>query len=155
MSTTPQSPCIESEQPLDLRLTYRGLVQRLAEHPDAATFRVPKDLPELSLEELAAVVRHYPACFIEAMADYDLELRDLTADTLDVNARFIDRYRLIGVHIVGALRLYVLPLVLKDIQAQCELNREADSIEAGNDHGDTLTADQRMAGELGMGRLLS
>jgi hypothetical protein len=115
--------------PLNLRLTYRGVITRIADAAGPEGFSRVKDLPELSLEELAAVVRHYPATFIEAMADYDLELRDLTADTLDDNARPLDRYRLIGVHIVGALRLYVLPLVLRDVQAQCELNREADAIE--------------------------
>ncbi len=118
-----------AEQPSAPRLTYRDVLARICDAVPATGFCRVKDLPELSLEELAAVVRHYPAAFIEAMADYDLELRDLTAETLGGNIRFIDRYRLIGVHIVGALRLYVLPLVLRDVQMQCENNRIADAIE--------------------------
>lgn len=136
-----------------LRLTYRGVVARIADAAPPSGFARTQDLPELSLEELAAIVRHYPGAFIEAMADYDLELRDLTADTLDDSTAPLDRYRLIGVHIVGALRLYVLPLVLRDVRAQCELNRAADAIEAGD--REPLTADQFMAGELGLGRTLS
>lgn len=134
------------EQPLTVRLTYKGLIHALAERSAPEGFTRTRDLPELSLEQLAAVVRHYPAAFIEAMADYDLELRDLTADTLDEDARPLDRYRLIGVHIAGALRLYVLPLVLRDVQAQCESNRAAEAIERdGHPHDDGMVDESRGA----------
>lgn len=142
-----------SAAPLNLRLTYRGVLTRIADaHPDGV--HCVADLPELYHEELAAVIRHYPGAFIEALAEYDLELRELTADTLSDTSPFLNRYGLIGLHLVAALRRYVLPLVLRDVQVHLENERVMDAIEAGS-RREVLTADQIMADLLGLGRTLS
>lgn len=137
-----------------LRLTYRGVLTRIADAAPAEGFQRVADLPELYHEELAAVIRHYPGAFIEALAEYDLELRELTADTLSETSPFLNRYGLIGLHLVAALRRYVLPLVLRDLQVHLENERVMDAIEAGS-RREVLTADQIMADLLGLGRTLS
>jgi hypothetical protein len=142
--------------PLNLRLTYRGVIARIADAAPAEGFHSVRDLPELSLEDLAAVLQHYPAAFCDSIAESEPDLSALCIDRLGDSRKTVsDRYSHIGLCVVGFIRGYVRPLVLRDVQALLERQREADSIEAGNDHGDTLTADQLMAGELGLGRQLS
>jgi hypothetical protein len=138
---------------LNLQLTYRGLIQSLAERvPDAARVQ---DLPELSHDDLAAVVRHYPGIFLDALCEYDTELREFLPNALEQSGKPKDRYGLIGLYLVAALRKYALPLVLRDVQLRSEQVREADAIEAVVGRREVLTADQLMAGESGMGRVLS
>lgn len=140
---------------LNLRLTYAGVIARLAESDEAPSFSSARDLPELSLEELAAALRHYPSAFIEALCESDPVINGLCTDRLaDTTQKTTERYAHVGLVIVGAIRAYVRGLVLRDVLALIERRREADSIEAGNDHGETLTADQQRACELGLGRTL-
>lgn len=141
---------------LSHQLTYRGLLERLAEHPAAAHFCTPKDLPELSLPDLGAVLLHYPEALIEAIADFDPTATLYTAQTLADPAKSLSQtYSLIGIAVVSAVRSYVIPLVLRDVQQRFERNREADAIEVGAHLQPALTCDQLLAAELGLGRSLS
>lgn len=52
-----------------MSVTYRDLIQRIAESaPGASSAR---NIPELTLEDLASALQHYPSSFIEALADTD------------------------------------------------------------------------------------
>ncbi len=144
-----------AEQSLALELTYAGLLLRILDRAPEGGFTTVRDLPDLSLEDLAVVLKRYPTAFIDSIADADPELSHLCIDRLgDTGKQVSERYSHVGLLVVGFIRGYVRALVLRDVQTQCERNRDADSIEAGNDHGDTLTAEQLMACELGLGRSL-
>lgn len=132
--------------------TYRDLLSTIAESaPDATSVC---DLPDLSNQDLGTILKHNPLLFLEALADTDPDLAALCADRLDNIRKPSEVYAHIGLIVLGAIRAYVKPLLLRDVQALLERNREADSIEAVDDHGDTLTADQLMACEVGLGRSL-
>ena len=111
---------------------YRDVLVRLAEAGRDQGLALVRDLPELTLEELAAVVRHYPATFLEAMVEYDAEMRELLANTLSEHARLtcVNRYHLLGVHLVAAYRRSVLPLVLTDAQNEIQRQRALDSVDS-------------------------
>lgn len=143
-----------SDQPLKLKLTYQGLIQHLAEKaPDATSVR---DLPKLSMEHLALVIARWTESCFDALADFADPLPAAIAQTLaDTRHTELSRNGQVGCLVIGALRDYLLTLVLRDVQLQNERNRDADAIEAGHDLQPTLTYDQFMAGELGLGRALS
>ena len=135
------------DSPLDLQLTYPGLIEYLAEKaPEAQGVR---DLPELTLEHLALAVRRWPASLIDAMAEYDGAHADCLAHTLSQTSHSaLSRYGQVGCLVVGAVRDYVLPLILKDVQAVLERRRAAELIEQ------TPTGVQSQVVELGSRRTL-
>jgi hypothetical protein len=143
-----------SADTLNLQVTYRELIQHLAERAPPEGFHRVIDLPELTHAALAAVVRHYPSIFLDAMCEYDRELRALVPEVLEHSGKPNDRCGLMGLHLVGALRRYALPLVLRDVQLRCEQLRAADAIEVSSGRREVLTADQAMADQLGLGRTL-
>lgn len=137
-----------------LHAKYTDLIQRIADRPDAAELTAPRDI-DLTLEDLAATLMQHPTAFAESVCQGDPMLAELCIDRLGDAAKPVsDRYAHIGLLVVGFVRAYVRGLVLKDVRALIERRRTADSIEAGNDHGDTLTWDQQRACELGLGRTL-
>jgi hypothetical protein len=139
---------------LGIRLTYRGVLQRIAEaRPNGLDTLA--DLPPLTLPELSAVLAQYPQSLFDALADSEDISHQLTGALVRAGRPITQTYAIIGMTLVAAVRVYVMPIVLKDVQAFIERQREADSIEAGNDHGDTLTVDQFTGDELGVGRLFS
>lgn len=103
---------------------YRDLLERIAEdHPNGIDS--VRDLPELSLEDLAATLKHYPAAFIEALADADPDLGSMVTDRLgDTTQKVTERYQHVGLVIIGSLRAYLKPLVARDVQAEIERQRE-------------------------------
>lgn len=113
-----------SEQPLNLQITYRGVIARLAAHRDAEMFQAPRHLPELSHAELGAVLTHYPEILAEAVAENDVGLRCAVVQSLTKSASPTHRYSLVGLEVIEAMRRYCLPLVLRDVQEQVEVNRE-------------------------------
>lgn len=106
---------------------YRALLSRIAESsPDATSVR---DLPELTLADLGLVLKHYPNAFIEALAD-EPAVAELCADRLgDTIQKVTERYSHVGLVIVGAIRCYLKPLVLRDVQLEIERQREAHAVE--------------------------
>jgi hypothetical protein len=133
--------------------TYRDLIRRLADDRTRHYERV-RDLPELSHADLAAIARHFPGIFLDAMCEHDRQLRALVPETLEQAGTPVDRYRLLGLHLVAALRGYVLPLVLVDTQREIERRRQLDAIERDTGRREFLTADQLTAFELGLARTL-
>jgi hypothetical protein len=117
-------PAQPAEQPLNLLPTYRGVVARLAAHPDVDMYLKPQHLPELSHAELGAVLQFYPEVWLEALAERDMELRAILVQTLMLAASPQNRQTLVGLEIIETMRRYALPLVLRDVQAQVELDRE-------------------------------
>jgi hypothetical protein len=107
--------------------TYRDLLDRLAEHPDARAFLKPRDLPELSMSDLAAVIRHYPDLYLEALAEADPTLTRSCADALETDP--LQAYKMIGVFCVGALRDMARRMVLLDLQVTLEAERSATALE--------------------------
>lgn len=145
-----------SETTINLRLTYSGLVAQLAENVPEHGYQTVRDLPELSLEDLAAALQHYPTAFADCVSETEPDLSKLCCERLgDTRKKVSERYAHVGLCVVGFIRAYLRPLVLRDVQLQIERNRDADAIEAGHDLQPTLTYEQFTAGELGLGRTLS
>jgi hypothetical protein len=144
------------EAQLDLRLTYRGLVFHLAEQPGSGAWSVPSDLPELTIEQLAAVLQHYPAALLEAVVEFDPICTQFTRDYLaDATLSENQRLALVGSVFANAARKYVGSLVLRDVQIQIENNIIADRLATGCPIKEVLTADQERGFALGVGRLFS
>lgn len=135
-------------------MSYPALLERLADSTDSSVTSV-RDLPELALEDLATVLQHYPGAFIESMAEFDVSAK-LTADYLaDAAKSPSNRYALIGIVLTGAIRHYVLPLILRDLQALLERRRELDALEDLGSHFPKTDEARELATELGLGRSLS
>jgi hypothetical protein len=126
--------------------SYRDLLERIAEStPDASSVR---DLPDLSLEDLAAALKHYPAAFIEALADGDPAVAELCSERLsDTTQKMTERYSHVGLVIVGAIRCYLKPLILRDVQLEVERQRAAQAIEGLSARSEERAA-VREAGQL-------
>lgn len=117
------------EQPLDLQLTYSGLIAQITQHAGPDGIHSARQLPELSLEHLALVLQHYPDAFVESMADANPDIRDLCIERLGNSAQTVSqRYAHVGLLVVGYIRGYVRGLVLRDVQRQWECNRRHDAI---------------------------
>lgn len=110
--------------------TYRDLVQKIAESLPLGATSV-RDLPELTLEDLGTVLKHYPAAFAESVCEVDPDLAGLCADRLsDTRTKKpLDRYSQIGLCVVGYIRAYVRSLVLRDVQLEIERMRRLDALE--------------------------
>jgi hypothetical protein len=108
---------------------YRDLLERLAEHPDAATFHCPDDLPELFLQDLAVVLKHYPTLFMDAIAEADPVLAEEVVDALNRDRSILQRQQTVGFFVIASLRNYLLKIVLRDVQLEVERLREAAAIE--------------------------
>lgn len=142
-----------AEQPLSLGLTYRGLITQIAQNVTQDGFRSVADLPELTLEQLGAILAHYPGALLESIVEFDPTCSRCTQDYLaDARATENDRLALVGLVFVAALRKYVLPIVLRDVQIQVENKIVLDRIEHNSLTRDVLTVDQLQAFELGLGR---
>lgn len=145
-----------SNQPPRFQLTYRGLVTQIARNVPDTGFTRPDDLPRLTLDQLAAVLTHYPAALLEAMVEFDPTVTKNVRGFFAETAKDEDtRLALVGTVFVCALEQYVKPLVLRDVQMQVENNIVADRIERNPHSYDVLTADQLQAFELGVGRVFS
>lgn len=126
--------------------SYRDLIQRIAESLPLGADSV-RDLPELSLEDLAATLRHYPAAFAESVCEADPDLTILCADRLaDTTKKYLDRYSHIGLCVVSFVRAYVKAIVLRDVQLEIERQRSLDAIER-------LSAGSEERAAVRMGRL--
>lgn len=133
--------------------SYQDLLERLADLPHARDFTSARDLPELTLADLGTILTHAPLLFLEALADTDPDLAALCADRLDNIRKPSEVYAHVGLIIVGAIRAYVKPLVLRDVQALLERNREADAIEDLGSHFPKTDEARELMTELGLGRL--
>lgn len=139
-----------------IQLTYRGLIEHLAGNPGARDWSRVGQLPELNLEQLGAVLEHYPDALLEAFVTFDPTCTKETRKFLGTTERSDDlRLSLVGTVFVCALQRYVMPLVLRDVQIQVGNNIIADRIEAQSLAKEVLTADQIHAFELGVGRMFS
>lgn len=111
------------------RLTYRAVVVRLAHLADLAGFRTAADLPALELDEIAAGLEHYPAAFIDALAELDIT-RDTVINLLArQTASRTDQHTFVGYAVVAALGDYLRALLWKDVQLQQETNRRNAALE--------------------------
>lgn len=131
---------------------YADLIQRLAESTPEAT--APRDL-DLTLADLGTILTHRPQLFVEALADTDPDLNALCADRLAAVKPPSQVYGHLGLILTGAIRSYVLPLVLKDVLALLERNRELDAIEDLGSHFPKTDEARELMTELGLGRSLS
>jgi hypothetical protein len=141
------------DEPLQLVLTYSGLIEILADveaRPQAAA-----DLPSLEHDQLATVLHHFPQAFVDALAEYDTTQPVVLHFLTDRTASRLERGQLVGYAIIGALSDFVRPLLLKDVQERWDRNHQIDAIEAPLSHYPALTDDQVVAQELGLGRSLS
>lgn len=147
---------VQPERRLNLGLTYRGLVVQIAQNVTPDGFRSVGDLPELTLEQLAAVLAHYPLVLAEAIYDFEPTCtKSVHGYLADVRKPENDRLGLVGLVFAVALRQYVLPIVLRDVQMQVQNDIVLDRIERNSLACDVLTADQSQACELGLGRTFS
>jgi hypothetical protein len=144
-----------SAAPLSLRLTYRGVLQRLADAAPPDGYQRVQDLLPLSLQDLAALLTERPQLLWDALADSEEIGRQLTAALAQAQRPATETYTLIGMVLVGIVRTYVMPLVLEDVWALLEHHRELDALEDPYTHREVLTNDEFMAAELGLGKSLS
>jgi hypothetical protein len=134
---------------------YPDLLYRIADSRLNGVDSV-RDLPELTLEDLAAVLKHYPTAFMESIAEADPDVSTFCADRLgDTAKKVTERYSHIGLLVVGFVRAYVRGIVLRDVQALIERNREADALEDLGSHFPKTDEARELMTELGLGRLLS
>ncbi len=133
---------------------YHDLLDRIAEWtPHASSVR---DLPELSLNDLAVALRQHPGAFLDALADGDPPAVELCAERLgDTRQKASVRYAHVGLVVVGALRAYLRDLILKDVQALLERRRELNALEELGSHFPKTDEAQELMTELGLGRLSS
>jgi len=104
--------------------SYRDLLERIAEECPNGLDSL-RDLPELSLDDLAAALKHYPAAFVEAIADADPDLGAMITERLgDTTQKVTERYAKIGLVIVGSIRAYLKSIVARDAQQEIERQRE-------------------------------
>jgi hypothetical protein len=128
----------------------------LAEKPAARAWSRVDDLPELNLEQVSAVLEHYPGALLEAVVEFDPIYTQFTRDYLaDATLTENQRLALVGSVFANAVRKYVGSLVLRDVQIQIENNIIADRLATGCPIKEVLTADQERGFALGVGRLFS
>ena len=102
-----------------------GIIDARPEGCDSA-----RDLPELAHEDLALVLRRYPTMALDAFAEADPDVGAMLAERLgDTGKTVSERYSHVGLCVVGCLRAYAKFLVLRDVQALHERNRQLDSLE--------------------------
>lgn len=144
---------LEPEPAQPIAVAYRDLVATLAEQlPMADSIR---DLPEHTHAQLATVLRQYPSALIDSLAEIEPDAATLIADRLAAaHDHLVNAYQHVGLCVVGIVRAYLKELVLRDMQAKVERNRELDALEDRLSHREVLTPDAELADELGLGRSL-
>jgi uncharacterized protein (DUF433 family) len=147
-------PAVVEEPRLRLALTYRGLLEQLAdvaERPESVL-----QLPTLTHAQMAAIIQHWRhRDVIDALAGSATLRGVLTHFLADTSATAEERSQLVGAAVIATLRDYFAPQLLEDVQTVWDRNREVDAIEAPLSHYPGLTDEQVVAQELGLGRTLS
>lgn len=132
------------------RLTYRDVLSRLILAAPSEGYAAPSALPQLTDDELAAIARHSPSAWRDAMAEAGPGLALDCADFLSRMDRSIgDRLRAVGLLTVGAFREHILPLVLRDVQL--ELARVSSMTAAERESFRTGRMPEQLAAQLDRG----
>jgi len=114
---------------LSFDLTSRGLVEHLADMQ--ARPELLSDLGPIEHSYLAAILESITEqTFLDAIADSGTLCAVLTNLLRDPNADREKRNALVGIAVIAALKDYLLPLLLKAVQAKWDVNHEADACES-------------------------
>jgi len=109
-------------------LNYRGLVEHLADMQARPEF--VRDLGPIEHSHLAAILESITEqTFLDALADSGTLCAVVTNLLRDPGADREKRNALVGIAVIAALKDYLLPLLLKAVQAKWDTNFEADRTE--------------------------
>lgn len=141
---------MSAEQPRDLRITYAGTLTRLTEDAPAQGYPEVRDLPEMTLPEIAAAIRQHGNSIFDALAEHATAIERLTDQALttpDVPATAIHAH--LGLMYLASIRKYLLPLVLQDVQEKLDDNAALDRTEDSLSHHGRAGDYPELATELG------
>lgn len=155
LGTGPLQPETVSQRSNDAKSAfrpYRDLVERVADGEPTTGFNSVLDLPTLTHADLAVMLRDSPELFVEAMAEFDATGKVVLGFLADDGARTCaerltesDRTALVGITVIAAIGDYIRPILLRDVQEECNRRLEEECADLRR-----LVGDRRSDRELAM-----
>lgn len=143
----PQDPA----QPV---LTYDDVLSSLEDDAPGEGYQRAADLRDLTLRELGAALGNELQNFWDALAESEGVAQQVASALSKAGQSDTERYAAVGIAVVAAVRTYLQPLVLIDVQERYDHHADLDRLEDRLSHHERNTDSQEMAVELGLGRTL-